>query len=179
VSEFVNDLQKIALLAVLQPDDDAFIRRIYRWFSTTFHVPLPDVDDLPLDYVLLHYFEANFEQLDDDQKHNKIISLLETVEEKRQRELEEKADDEAFLKMAEAEVKGLQEGRDTPDIKALKGTSLRYQKKGNTEVAIDDSVLEEQKKALNELPEIKLNYIDENLMDQLGETDFTAPKKQS
>jgi hypothetical protein len=50
-----------ALKSVLKPDDEYFLRRIFRWYSEKFHTALHEVEDLPLDDVLTTYFECSFE----------------------------------------------------------------------------------------------------------------------
>lgn len=94
-----------ALNAVLHPETDPEyeLRRIFRWYSKEFHVPLPQVYDLPLDDVLQHYYEAKYEQMegvepdekDQDQRPYLIRErdfLCETPEERRRRIIEEEED---------------------------------------------------------------------------------------
>lgn len=105
MSNYIDNIKKIALLSVLEPDDEAFIRYLYRWFSKSFHTPLPQVEDLPLDYILQHYYETIYEELGPDEKHNLIIYLLETPEEREKRKVSEAKSEEDFLKEIENEAK--------------------------------------------------------------------------
>jgi len=59
----IEALQLIALKNIEKPDVEAQLRRIKRFFSTTFHTPLADVENLDLDFVLMHYFEHVYAQL--------------------------------------------------------------------------------------------------------------------
>jgi hypothetical protein len=62
-----DDLNAIAALAFCSadsPDWAAFYRKVCRWFSSKFAVPLPEVEDsLSEEYVLKHYFEDMYLQL--------------------------------------------------------------------------------------------------------------------
>jgi hypothetical protein len=79
-----------ALRCVLRPDVEYMIRHIFRWYSRTFSTPLQEVYDLPLEEVLLHYYEVVFEDLDDHERLEAIGPILETKE---QREAERRAED--------------------------------------------------------------------------------------
>jgi hypothetical protein len=100
---YLDNIRIRALTAVVDPDHDAIMRRIFRWYSEKFHTPLHVVeDDLPLDHVLLHYFEHEFEGLDEAERHNLAIELLETPEERAERAAMVAADEDEFLKKASA-----------------------------------------------------------------------------
>jgi len=108
-----------ALNAVLHPETDPEyeLRRIFRWYSKEFNVPLPQVYDLPLDDVLQNYYEAKYEQMegaepdekDTDQRPYLIRErdfLCETPEERRLRIIEEEEDrriGDKFQRMVEEE----------------------------------------------------------------------------
>jgi hypothetical protein len=107
---FHEALQLRAALAVYRPDEEAWHRHVLRWYSKTFATPLTDVYDLPLDFVLTHYFEGVLETMDEETRHETCSGWVLTPEEKRAlRTDEEKLEeaDEAFLdKMAQAAMKG-------------------------------------------------------------------------
>ncbi len=63
--DFIDGIRARALLAVLRPDQEANLRHIFRWYSRTFHTPLHEVDDLPVEEILLHWFEAQFEDMEE------------------------------------------------------------------------------------------------------------------
>jgi hypothetical protein len=100
VSNYLEEIQKAALLAVLEPDNNAIMRKICRWFSVKFNTPLHVVEDLPKEYIYQHYFESIYEEMEDVDKHNQIIYLLETPEERQKRVNEE----ENYLKELQDEV---------------------------------------------------------------------------
>jgi succinate dehydrogenase flavin-adding protein (antitoxin of CptAB toxin-antitoxin module) len=92
-------LQATALLAVIRESDDYLVRRILRWYSTTFHTPLHQVEELPFDYILTHYFETMYENVGDAKRRKYARLMSETDEERASRE--ERESDDAFVKKME------------------------------------------------------------------------------
>jgi len=74
-------LRIVAMRNVLadDPPNDYTLRHIYRWYSKTFNTPLHVVDTLPRHFILLHYFESNYETLRDD--HQLEQQLNEQIQE--------------------------------------------------------------------------------------------------
>ncbi|WNM70151.1 hypothetical protein [Myxococcus phage Mx1] len=101
--EYLDGIRIRALASVMAPDFDAILRGIHRWYSETFHTPLHVVADLPMDHVLTHWFETKFEALEEEERHNLAIYLLETPEERQLRVESDAADDEAFMRKAQEE----------------------------------------------------------------------------
>jgi hypothetical protein len=93
-----------ALRGVWKPDYESALRRIFRWYSERFHTPLHTVPDLPLDDILLNFFEVQYESMEPQEWHNAAINLLETPDERRQRRMNETKADEDFLKKAASMV---------------------------------------------------------------------------
>lgn len=63
------------------PASPEFLRRkIYRWFSEKFHTPLHLVDELPIDDILQHYYEANYEAMEEEDLQRELAVLTETPE---------------------------------------------------------------------------------------------------
>lgn len=111
-----------ALNSVLHPDTDPEyeLRRILRWYSQKFGIPLHPVNsvhDIPLDDLLQNYYEAKYEEMEDmepdehDQDQRPYLVrerdlLCETDEERKQRLLEEAEDKrigDKFQKIVEEE----------------------------------------------------------------------------
>jgi hypothetical protein len=104
------------------------LRKIFRWFSTTFRTPLADVYDLPLDFVLEHFYETKYEDMDADQRDEERKLLSESEEDRRQRELIEDRTDydnrqfeleaEEIAKKQEEEAKKSEKGEKlvAPDL---------------------------------------------------------------
>lgn len=85
------------------------MRRVKRFYSKTFSVPLPDVDDLDEETVLTAFYEETFERMsDEDREQFMYEELLCTPEEKAQRERvfeEALAADEEFMRKLNKDVK--------------------------------------------------------------------------
>lgn len=100
----VLDIVRIkAMRATIKPDEESWIRRIQRWYSREFSTPLHMVGELPLEEVLLHYFEEMYEKLKPEERHDLAIKIIETPEEKEVREAEERKSEEELIEMAKAD----------------------------------------------------------------------------
>lgn len=98
---FIDDLRKLALNSVINPHPDYNLRHIQREYSKKFSTPLHEVVELPIEYVLEHYFEDQFEQLDESELRKQALLLIETEEERAKREREE----EEFMEIMEQTIK--------------------------------------------------------------------------
>lgn len=103
MNKYIDGIKIIALAGVIDPDDDAILRDIFRWYSQKFHTPLYKVEELPLDHVLLHWFECEYQEMEPQDRHNLAIELLETPEEKELRMKSEQEDEEDFIRLAQEE----------------------------------------------------------------------------
>jgi hypothetical protein len=96
------------MLAVKQPDGEAFMRRVKRYYSKTFSVPLPDVDDIPEEDVLVAFYEETFSEMSEDDRDELLDEIMMTPEERVAREkAHEKMDerDEEFMKKLNEDIK--------------------------------------------------------------------------
>jgi hypothetical protein len=92
----------------LDIDGDYHLRRIFRWYSKNFATPLHEVYELPLEDVLTHYWESQYEDMEADEREHVIKRLVETEEERALREMKNAADadaDEAWLRRVEQQEK--------------------------------------------------------------------------
>lgn len=62
--DLVEATQAQAALAVQSQTNDYLLRRIFRWYSTTFHTPLADVDKQPIEFILQQFFEHSYENME-------------------------------------------------------------------------------------------------------------------
>ena len=122
--DFYHALQCVAMQAVLNPDRDAWLRHVVRWYSKTFHTPIADVEQLPMDEVLLAYYESSFEEMEDDEREEHVHKLLETDEQRAARErLEAKAEeagDELFDKLNKQVQEDVEKGKLAPKYEPKK-----------------------------------------------------------
>lgn len=134
-----SDVRTVALRDVLGQRGDYVLRRIYRWYSKTFATPLHLVEELPLEWILQHYFECMWEKLEPDEIQEEKRKILLTVEEQFREALEkdaEKIGESAGEVLALEEVRKVllgiqsqQEQRPSPDGKGHRHPPLPPQPK--------------------------------------------------
>jgi hypothetical protein len=103
----VVDIEAIrvkALRAVLRPDIQASLRKIFRWYSTTYATPLHIVDDLPLDDILVAYFEENYWNMEQPLLEREINELSLTPAEREEFEKSEEDSIDAFAAQIAADI---------------------------------------------------------------------------
>jgi len=101
-------IHDIALASVLEPDEAYYYRKICRSFSERYHMPLPDVEKLPYDYVLKHYFEHQIEQLNESDAEEASYALETRIQRaiNPNYDAEEEESIEDFVQMVEDEIAG-------------------------------------------------------------------------
>lgn len=114
--------QKLAAFAILKPDFHYYVRKVFRYYSETWSTPLHEVYNLPIDFVLQHFFENVLEtemrSKNDDEWIDILKNIVESIAETKERLLAEKqsnAEDEEFLKKAEQEAEQ-KEGEEAEDF---------------------------------------------------------------
>lgn len=121
---FFNAMRTIALRDVLVGSSEYELRKILRWYSTTFRTPLHEVYDLPLEFVLQHFYEAKYEDMDPDDREEERKLLILTPDERRAKERiedQERYEQHQFEQEAEAIAKKQEEEEAK---KAAKGEKL-------------------------------------------------------
>ena len=94
------DLKALKILCmhgVVHEPGEYSLRYIFRWYSREFSTPLTEVEDIPLEDVMRHYFESRYEDLEEEDREKEIERLL-MPEEKlaRLRKAEDAEDVDAF-----------------------------------------------------------------------------------
>jgi hypothetical protein len=97
---FLDGIRIRALAGVMDPDEEYTLRDIYRWYSREFATKLHEVEGLPLEYVLLNWFEVQYQELDEDEQIALARELVETPEERAAREEADKKSEDSFLQKA-------------------------------------------------------------------------------
>lgn len=101
--DYFDSIRIRALASVMSPDTDDFLDDVFEWYSQTYHTPLHVVkEDLALDDVMCAYFKSIYKAMNPEDRHNTAIWLLETPEERQARTKEDKADDDDFMRKANA-----------------------------------------------------------------------------
>ena len=84
------------------PDVEAhFLRNVFRWYSKEFNTPLHQVIELPLVDVMLHYYECQYENMEEPQLEAERLRLTETEEDREAREKAEKDDSDEVAALIE------------------------------------------------------------------------------
>lgn len=154
--DYFEAIRAKCMLAVLKPDSDAWLRYVFRFYSERFHTPLHTVKSLPLEDVLVAFWETRYEDLEPVLLQEELVGITET-EEDRQARSEKEEDDDAFLKAAEEEA-AKQKRQDQ-----LKVTPVRPAR-----------VAKEAEMPAPPLPDIAMKF-DGNLLETWGDVDPTTP----
>ena len=111
---YSDALQLKALRGIIHPTNEDFWYHVRRFYSRTFHTPLPDVDDLSEEEVLRAYYTESFEAMSEDDRYEYLAKLCETKEERQKREAQEKqiesADAKAYDRLNQEVAAGLRKG---------------------------------------------------------------------
>jgi len=124
--DYYQALQLRSMHAVMRPDGEAFMRRVKRFYSKTFNVPLPDVDDIDEESVLVAFYEETFSQMEEEDRDEFLTELLMSPEERVElAKAHDKADerDEEFMKKLNADVKAGKTRGPPPERPKLKVAS--------------------------------------------------------
>jgi hypothetical protein len=172
-------------------DSDYTLRHIFRWFSREFHVPLPEVPNLPLEYVLTHFYECRYEQMEEDGLDEEDLLLRETKAERLAREAKAEADaaeDDEFFNEVKADTAAqiqklssvmkkhnLDEPMDDPDLDRpvllpVMGERLPQ--------AFQDIVSKMDPKLKTVPPEIKMEFVSADELGDLDSWDVIGPPKK-
>lgn len=75
-------LRLVAMRAVVRPDREYLIRRIIRWYAKTFSTPINVVEEMPLDRVLLDFYEEKYAEMSEEERETEISELIATEDER-------------------------------------------------------------------------------------------------
>jgi hypothetical protein len=143
-------IQLEAMRAVLEEDPEYLLRRIFRWYSTTYHTPLHQVEELPIEYVLQHFFEVNIEAMPKAQRKKLALTLAESKEEKLAREKAESGlSDDAFLRKIKRKEKKAIAARKVREQEQRK----RMEEEGEMDFLSPERVRKQVAKVLSNTPQ--------------------------
>lgn len=110
--DLLGAIRQCALAEVVAEESSADyrLRRIFRWYSAKFYTPLHVVEELPLQHVLQHFYECQYEGKYEDNELEELeyerIVLTETDDQRKERlarEAKKREEDEAFMRSVAAE----------------------------------------------------------------------------
>lgn len=156
------------------------LRRIMRWYSKEFSTPLHVVNDLPLHDVLTHYYEANYENLSED--NDKLIDEMRELsmtddEQAAEQARKDRAEYEDYLFNKETEEEA--EVQQAKKKKKLEEDAKKPKKAPVFQApsaAMSPAMSVEGARIVPDIskepePEIKMTFIDLEELDRLSETD--------
>lgn len=108
-----DSIRLIALRDALAPEEkksiDYRLRYIMRWYSKTFHTPLHQVYDLPVEELLRVYFEEKYDAMEPSELFEELNKIFASPEKEQAEQDAREADDEAFFQEVLAEARQLEE----------------------------------------------------------------------
>lgn len=97
-----------ALKAVTFPDTAYFWRKLCRWACEFLNVNIFEAEAIPVRQLLRHYYEWQFEGMDDEQRSQLVRKVIETKQEAAKRVEDEEVDEaeiDDLMAMAEEEAR--------------------------------------------------------------------------
>lgn len=177
----------LAAKAVKDRDVEYFMRFAKRWYSREFHTPLPQVDQIPDEEVLEHFFEVRYENMDEEDFEDEVTRLCETPEETAAREAaeeQEKAKDEDWYQ----EVLREEQERLTREAKkAGKKPPLAPVRRDEEPIVTPPvpvmgsnlpTTFSEDSPIRDLPPDIKLEFAEEGELDDVDDWDMLGPPKK-
>jgi hypothetical protein len=99
VTSVYDAIRYQAMLAVVDPDEAALLRRVRRWYSKTLNTPLAEVEALDPFMILREYWEEHYSDLEDDRREQEIEDMLETREEAIERDRDFQREEVASIRI--------------------------------------------------------------------------------
>lgn len=177
----------LAMHAVEKKPPEYVYRFIMRWYSREFHTRLDEVEDVPVEDVLQHYFECRYEDMADEDRQEEREDLLMTPEQRAAKDREERvaqADDDDFFRKIQEEARAAA-------AKVRPATSLEKPPQSDDAPIIPVSVMGQSlpttfqeiadgaSPRLKEIPpEIDMKFVDPGELGDLDEWDIMgAPRR--
>ena len=115
-----------AITAVLARNEAYQYRKICRWFSRAYSTPLKEVEQLPWDYLLTHYYEAQLEDMD----YNNVFDLATEnyIEEfvNEDEVLKKKLEEELVAEQLRTIKKKRERDKFKEDVPKIQGKSMKF-----------------------------------------------------
>jgi hypothetical protein len=103
-AELYEAARILAMASVKVPDWEAGYRRVCRWYSKTLATPLMDVLDLPIPFVLQHFYEDLYGGLEQEKLNEIIRDAVESHAEREERLRQEAAADAQLIEAARRDM---------------------------------------------------------------------------
>ncbi len=172
MADLYKNLRAIAMSEVFRETPEYRLRHVQRWFSKTFHVPLPEVEQMHELDVLQVFYEERYQQMVEaaEEKPDAMLALeeeirilIETDEEEKKRlmrEAEAKTEDAAFQDQVDAMAAAQQKAAFERASKSVERQMANVvPRRAIREPEIDDGVKQQPKKPI---PDISMKFADDN-----------------
>ncbi len=160
------------------PSDEYTARKIFYWYSQTFHTPLHQVYDLCMEDVLQAYYEMNYAGIDDVAMEKELWRLTRTDAEKHAERIAKDSDELYFYEAESAGIADL-------ELKLEKQAKELEAKLSKAPVARREKALKRRADQTEGAPvpefenptppEIRMSFISEAEMEKLAEEDSLGP----
>lgn len=183
--DLLGAIRKCALAEVVAEESSADyrLRRIFRWYSIKFSTPLHVVEELPIQHVLQHFFEVQYETKYDDGELEDLeqerVVLTETDDQRKERlarEAKKREEEEAFMRQVAAEEAAKAKPVGPKDGESGLPTAVPTAQKLPTAIKTDlaDNIPEK----LEIPPDISMKFdVNENDLDLDDAPDSLSPRK--
>lgn len=151
----IDAIRARALRSILQPDYEYNLRHIFRWYSRSFATPLHHVPNLPLEDVLQAFFEERYETME-AQNQDPLIR--------------EELDDLVMTPTERAEKEKLVQQYEEADDEWLAQIEA--------DLAEGKAVGKKKKPPPPVDPDVKISFVNTDLLAQLADLDPLAPPKK-
>jgi hypothetical protein len=186
--DMLKAVRVLAFRAVQAKESEYLFRYIMRWYSREFHTRLQDVEEIPIEEVLMHYFEDRYEHMSDEEIDEELGQLIETDAERIAREAKEELDrqddDEFFEEMKAEAAAGNAKNATTPTDPSKKlepdAPIVPVQMLGSSDWQTfpEDGGLPGKTGPIKPLPpDIKMEFVEPGAFDDLDEWDIMGPVK--
>lgn len=156
-SQYLDSIRIRALTSIMEPDWETFLHGVFEWYSTTYHTPLYEVMELPVDHVLYTYWRGVYKTMESDERYNEAIWLLETPAERASRVKENKKSEEDFMNKAMQFNDSLKSKKTSSKVDQILDKMRRKQ-----EIKLQDKPLPEVKIPEPQPEEVTIKYMSES-----------------
>lgn len=103
-----------ALKTVMEPTVDFELRKKFRWYSRTFHTPLKEVEELPVEEVIRTYWETAYDDMTEGELEYEISALVADEQEVKKAEDAEEEEVRRLLEEAALENQQVEKATEKP-----------------------------------------------------------------
>ena len=170
----------LAFRAVETKEGGYTTRYVCRWYSREFHVPLPEVESIPFEEILQHFYECRYEAMEEEDIDEERRLLCETAAERIAREkteAQQAINDDEFEKLIRDEVMAAKKKAAAQGVVDKPVPAKEEAIRTEAESAMPDSLAKPKADpVVRNIPEgIKMEFADDGELDDVGDCDIMGP----